>query len=218
MATLFIRSISPLTPSAATLAKRERAARAERRAAGRVRADLPTDTRPDALDAPTIGAAIDAWGTRLSALARRWGSVNDSADIVQNVALRLLSGAAQSYDPARGTLFAFLGTCIVRESIDAKRSWKRRDAASFDDSTGVGNERIGDLIPDASGLDPASAAVEVEILRIIDTRLSDIASATLRAWLETGSTTAIANRFGIPEGTAKRRLFDARAALAKIIG
>lgn len=217
MATLFIRSTVSLAPSAATLAKRERAARAERRAAGRIRADLSTSIRPDALDAPTIGAAIDSWMPRLASLARRWGSANDSQDIVQSVALRLLSGASASYDPARGTLFAFLSTCIVREAIDSRRSWKRRNAASFDDASAIG-ERIGDMIPDSSGLDPASAAVEVEILRIIDQRLSEIASATLRAWLETGSTAAIANRFGIPEGTAKRRLFDARAALAKILG
>ena len=214
MATIFVRSPLALAPSARTLANRERAARAERRAAGRVRPALDSRSfRPAALDAATIALAIDAWGAPLAALARRWG-VRDGEDIVQSVVVRLLSGAAESYDPARGALFSFLGTCVVREAIDAKRSWKRRAAASLDDASGVSNDRIGDLIPDASGLDPASAAVEIEILRIIDT-LPEIHSATLRAWLETGSTRSIALRCGVPEGTAKRRLFDARAALAK---
>jgi RNA polymerase sigma-70 factor (ECF subfamily) len=159
-------------------------------------------------DEEAIAEIFDRYAPFLFGLARRvTGDSGTAEDVVQEVITTLWT-SPDRFDPARGTLRAFLGVQAHRRAVDAVRRDVRRNtrenltaatsptnAVAADETEGVG---LVDLVRDAIGRLPAAQRRAVE--------LAYYGGLTQRE---------LAGMLGIPEGTAKSRLRLAHAKLSE---
>jgi RNA polymerase sigma-70 factor, ECF subfamily len=159
-------------------------------------------------DEEAIAEVFDRYAPFLYGLARRvTGERGSAEDVVQEVVTTLWTHP-ERYDPARGTLRAFLGVQAHRRAVDAVRRDVRRNArenrlqaltppgrdAAPDESDSLG---LVDAVRQAIGRLPAAQRRAVEL-----------------AYFEGFSQRELASALGIPEGTAKSRLRLAQTKLS----
>lgn len=145
------------------------------------------------------------YGRMLTALA--WRFLGDEADAEEVVADVLWQAWSESkaYDPARGSVTAWLVTLARSRAIDRLRAKKARQPRSA---------------PEPAGEDPPDPAVEVDeaqraqIVRTAVARLDSAERTALElAYFSDLSQSQIAERLGIPLGTVKTRI---RGAMMKL--
>jgi RNA polymerase sigma-70 factor (ECF subfamily) len=160
-------------------------------------------------DDEAVAEIFDRYGPFLYGLARRvTGDQNSAEDVVQEV-LTTLWSHPDRFDPARGSLRAFLGVQAHRRAVDAVRREVRRTnnenrQHSLDPAAGEPSvddvESLGlvDIVRQAIGRLPAAQRQAVE--------LAYFGGCTQRE---------LALQLGIPEGTAKSRLRLAQTKLSQ---
>jgi len=168
---------------------------------------------------------------------RRLGDRQLSEEVLQDTYLALWN-RAELYDPAAGSLIAWLSTIARNRAIDRHRALLRRTAIplnlvwSGDDADSEGPERVltaGTLLGSGAGgasEDPQRAVDQAESRAEIGAALAslpDVEREVLRlAYYEELTQTEIATRLGWPLGTVKTRtrraLFRLRAALTVEFG
>jgi RNA polymerase sigma-70 factor (ECF subfamily) len=160
-------------------------------------------------DDEAIAEVFDRFAPFLYGLARRvTGDSTLAEDVVQEV-LTTLWSHPERFDPARGSLRAFLGVQAHRRAVDAVRREVRRAAHE-------GREKA--LDPGAS--DPFPDETEsiglVDIIRQAIGRLpAPQRQAVELAYFQGCTQRELAGVLGIPEGTAKSRLRLAQAKLSE---
>lgn len=172
-------------------------------------ADALLVARLAAGDDDAIGEVFDRYGGFLLGVARRvTGSLALAEDVVQEV-LATLWGSPDRFDPARGSLRAYLGVMAHRRAVDALRGDSRRRAREV---------QCGFLDPSFGNgrCDEIDAATVGEAVRGAIARLPDGQRRAVELAFWHGRTyREVASDLGIPEGTAKSRLRLAQAKLAE---
>jgi len=180
--------------------ERARGSAAERALAHRLRAgdDTALTELYDTYSSFVFGLALRVIGDRSAA-----------EDVTQEVFVGLWT-QPDRFDPERGTLKAFLGTLCHRRSVDLIR-----------------NEESRRRREDKTAAEPVFAAqVDDDALRSVTARTVRIAVAALPANQRTALELAyfdghtyrqVADRLGIPEGTAKSRLRLALQRIAELL-
>jgi RNA polymerase sigma-70 factor (ECF subfamily) len=160
-------------------------------------------------DDDAIGEVFDRYAPFLLGVARRVTSNPGLAeDVVQEVLTSLWS-APDRFDPARGSLRAYLGVLAHRRAVDVVRTEVRRqareDRTAAEDGSRVEAQR--------------AAADDVEVAAVVRQaieRLPDDQRAAVELAFWHGRTyREVAVILAIPEGTAKSRLRLAQAKLAE---
>jgi RNA polymerase sigma-70 factor (ECF subfamily) len=158
-------------------------------------------------DDEALAEVLDRYGGVVLGIARRVSGRRDVAEeVVQDVLTALWREPAR-FDPARGTLRAYLGVQAHRRAVDAVRTDVRRRA----------REDRYDLFERRTGCsDFAEDASEAEAIRAAIARLPDAQRAAVELAYWGGRTTReVAVELDIPEGTAKSRLRLAQQKLAE---
>lgn len=160
-------------------------------------------------DDDAIGDVFDRYGGLVLGVARRvTGSLSLAEDVVQEV-LAALWRAPDRFDPARGSLRAYLGVMAHRRAVDALRRDSRRRAREA--QSGALDPPFG-----AARCDDIDAATLGEVVRGAIARLPDGQRRAVELAFWHGRTyREVASDLGIPEGTAKSRLRLAQAKLAE---
>jgi len=171
--------------------------------------DVVLVARLAAGDDEAVGDLFDRYGPVVFGLARRVsGSRSVAEDVVQEVMTALWSDPS-GFDPARGSLRAYLGVQAYRRAVDALRRDGRRRAreerrAAGDDGAGPGDH------------DPIDAAAVAGIVHDAIARLPAGQREAVELVFWHGHTyREVADVLAIPEGTAKSRLRLARAKLSE---
>lgn len=160
-------------------------------------------------DDEAIAEVFDRHAAFVFGLARRVTNDRSTAeDVVQEVFTALWCHP-ERFDPARGSLRAFLGVQAHRRAVDVIRRDVRRTARE---------NRQQDVIPTA--IDTVNEEVEssglVEMVRQAINRLPVAQRQAVELAYFGGCTQReVATRLGIPEGTAKSRLRLAQAKLGE---
>ena len=160
-------------------------------------------------DDEAVAEVFDRFAPFLYGLARRvTGDNNLAEDVVQEVVTTLWSHP-ERFDPARGSLRAFLGVQAHRRAVDAVRREVRR----------AGHEsREQALDPSASEPypDQTESVGLAEVVRQAIGRLpAPQRQAVELAYFQGCTQRELAGVLGIPEGTAKSRLRLAQAKLTE---
>ena len=159
-------------------------------------------------DDEAVAEIFDRYGPFLYGLARRvTGERTLAEEVVQDV-LTTLWSQPERFDPARGTLRAFLGVQAHRRAVDAVRRDVRRDAheARLSAMSPAGT----DTFPDAT-----DAFGQVDLVRQAIGRLPAAQRQAVELAYYYGCTQIeLATALGIPVGTVKSRL---RLAQAKLV-
>jgi len=156
-------------------------------------------------DAHALQAISLRYTRMLTALALRFsGDDADAEEVVADVLWQAWS-EAKSYDPARGSVAAWLVTLARSRAIDRLRARKVRQVRPADEN------------PDHPANDPAAAVDLAEQAQIVRAAVAGL-DANERAALELAyfsdlSQSQIAQRLGIPLGTVKTRI---RGAMIKL--
>ena len=159
-------------------------------------------------DDDAIGELFDRYGSFLLGIAQRVVRSRERAeDVVQEV-FTLLWTEPGRFDPARGSLRAFLGVQAQRRGIDVVRRETRREAREDRDATDP-TRRPGPR--EATDDVVVSAVVREAIERLPD----DQRIAVELAFWHGRTYREVATILEIPEGTAKSRLRLAQARLAE---
>jgi RNA polymerase sigma-70 factor (ECF subfamily) len=164
--------------------------------------------RLSAGDDEALDEVFDRYAGFVMGVARRvTGSAALAEDVLQEVLTGLWSNP-DGFDPARGTLRAYLGVLAHRRAVDALRRDTRRRARE---------ERCGALEPSVSRTDDdMDRATLGEAVRSAIARLPDEQRKAVELAFWQGRTyREVAVALGIPEGTAKSRLRLAQAKLAE---
>jgi RNA polymerase sigma-70 factor (ECF subfamily) len=159
-------------------------------------------------DDEAIEEIFDRFAPFLYGLARRvTGDGSSAEDVVQEV-LTTLWSHPERYDPARGSLRAFLGVQAHRRAVDSvRRQVRRASHEARNDTLSFVNSDVPDGV-DAMGL--------VEAVRQAIGRLPAAQrSAVELAYFQGCTQREVASVLGIPEGTAKSRLRLAHAKLSE---
>ena len=165
-------------------------------------------------DRVSFGELYDRMALPLYSVALKMlGQEAEAQDIVQEVFLSVWNKAA-SFNPARGSAFAWMVTQLRNRAIDRIRSRRRR---------GELMEEFGaDLEPQGSA--PPSAAENVDAgersqqVRAAMAKLSDEQRQVLRlAYFEGLTQSEIAKKLDEPLGTVKARAYRAMARLRDIL-
>jgi RNA polymerase sigma-70 factor (ECF subfamily) len=145
------------------------------------------------------------YGRMLTALAWRFlGDEGDAEEVVADVLWQAWSDA-KSYDPARGSVAAWLVTLARSRAIDRLRARKARQPQPG------GDPQPPDAPDPATELDEAQRA---QIVRSAVARLDSGERTALElAYFSDLSQSQIAERLGIPLGTVKTRI---RGAMIKL--
>ncbi|HWD42235.1 MAG TPA: sigma-70 family RNA polymerase sigma factor [Actinomycetota bacterium] len=150
-------------------------------------------------DEAALGELYDELSPLVYGLAvrvtRDWAAAED---ITQDVFLRVWRDP-RAFDPARGTWGAWLGTMTHRRAVD----WVRRSAAR--------QRRAADAAPPVAAPDPEETAVAGSVAKSVQAAIDDL-PATQReairlAYFDGLTYRQVAETLGIPEGTAKSRLW-----------
>ena len=158
-------------------------------------------------DEEAIGEVFDRYGGFVFGIARRVArSTPIAEDVVQEVLVALWHHP-ERFDPARGSLRAYLGVQAHRRAVDALRSDGRRKL------------REEQCVAPAStsgpyGADEMDAATVAEVVRNALARLPDEQREAVELAFWKGRTyQEVAEELGIPPGTAKSRLRLAQSKL-----
>jgi RNA polymerase sigma-70 factor (ECF subfamily) len=170
---------------------------------------------PDALlaarlcagDADALTDAYARHGALVYGLARRVADAATAEDVTQEIFVSLWEHPDR-FDPARGTLRAFLGVQAQRRAVDALRRDGRRAGRE---------QRHHDEDPERPR-DPVDDLVLRETVRgALDTLPPEQRAVVELAYVEGRTLCEIASCLGIPEGTAKSRLRLAQGKLAPLL-
>ena len=169
--------------------------------------------RLQAGDDQALRGVYDAYGGYVYGLARRVTANEQAAqDVTQDVFARLWE-RPDVVDLGRGSLRSFLGSLCHHRSVDVVRSEERRrarDTRASDFSIALGGEPQDDVA------DAAMTAVTAEMVRAALVAIPDKQREALSlAYFDGLTYRQVAQRLGIPEGTAKSRLRLGLAALAE---
>jgi len=153
--------------------------------------------------ADALADIVRGWHPRLTALARRLtGDAEASADLVQEAWLAIVRGLHSLDDPARFKPWAY--RIVSNKCADWVRSRQR--------------ERASHEAPRDPPRDDPAEPDEVRRLRVALSRLPGDQRAILSLfYVEQMSVRAIADVFGVPEGTVKSRMHHARNELRRTI-
>jgi RNA polymerase sigma factor (sigma-70 family) len=126
-------------------------------------------------------------------------------DITQEVFVRVWEDPG-AFDPARGSWGGWLGTMTHRRAVD----WVRRST--------VRRRRTADAAPPVAAPDPEETAVAGSVAKSVQAAVDDL-PATQReairlAYFDGRTYRQVAETLGIPEGTAKSRLWKGLRRLA----
>jgi RNA polymerase sigma-70 factor (ECF subfamily) len=159
-------------------------------------------------DDDALDEVFDRYAGFLLGVARRvTGSTALAEDVVQEV-LAALWRNPERFDPARGSLRAYLGVMAHRRAVDALRRDSRRRAR--EEQSGVLDPAFGRRPDD---MDRATLG---HVVRSAIARLPDEQRKAVELAFWQGRTyREVASVLGIPEGTAKSRLRLAQAKLAQ---
>jgi len=185
-------------------------------------AKVPAPASPDALrdailavaagDADSFAGLYDASSARVHGLVLR--VLRDPAqaeEVTQEVYLEVFRRAA-GFDPARGSALAWILTLAHRRAVDRVRS-----SQSQSDRDVAYESRANTQEPDPTG-EAALATLEAQRVRTALEQLSERQAEAIRlAYLDGLTQTQVADRLGIPLGTAKTRLRDGLLALRRIV-
>ena len=185
-------------------------------------AKVPAPASPDALrdailsvaagDADSFAGLYDATSARVHGLVLR--VLRDPAqaeEVTQEVYLEVFRRAA-GFDPARGSALAWILTLAHRRAVDRVRS-----SQSQSDRDVAYESRANTQEPDPTG-EAALATLEAQRVRTALEHLSERQAEAIRlAYLDGLTQTQVADRLGIPLGTAKTRLRDGLLALRRIV-
>lgn len=152
-----------------------------------------------ARDETALGELYDQFGSYVYGLAARVTRDPKAAeDLTQDVFLAIWE-RPEVFDPERGRLRTFLGTLAHRRAIDhVRREEARRKRATRDAAVGLPVPDVGEL---------AIAIVTAEQVRDAVERLpGDQRVAIELAYFGGLTYRQVAERLGIPEGTAKSRM------------
>jgi RNA polymerase sigma-70 factor (ECF subfamily) len=139
--------------------------------------------------------------------ARRLGDWGNAEDAVQETLLRAWRSADQ-FDPARGTVRAWLFTILRNLLVDMARARSRRPrATSLDDGTQT--PAVADDIE--ALLTSVAVAAALRELTVEQREVIDHCYFRARPHAE------VARQLGIPVGTIRSRLFYARDALKRVL-
>jgi RNA polymerase sigma-70 factor (ECF subfamily) len=179
-----------------------------------------------------FGALYDRYSASIFATAQRVSRDRGvAADVVQETFLTLWN-RAESFDPTRGSLIAWLSTIARNRTVDHLRAGGRRMApAPFsafgwadatDGSTTDWLERTGELVGAAAAEpEPESALVSKEAREAIATGLALLGpqerQVILLAYQEGLTQSEIAARLGWPIGTVKTRTRRAHRQLREML-
>jgi RNA polymerase sigma factor (sigma-70 family) len=150
-------------------------------------------------DEAALGELYDEFSPLVYGLAvrvtRDWAAAED---ITQEVFVRVWANP-QGFDPARGTWRGWLGTMTHRRAVD----WVRRSAA--------GRRRAAAAAPPIAAPDPEEAAVADSVAKSVQAAVDDLPAAQREAirlaYFDGQTYRQVAETLGIPEGTAKSRLW-----------
>jgi RNA polymerase sigma factor (sigma-70 family) len=119
-------------------------------------------------------------------------------DITQEVFVRVWEDP-QAFDPGRGTWRGWLGTMTHRRAVD----WVRRGE--------VRRRRTADAAPPVKAPDPEETAVAGSVAKSVQAAVDDLPAAQREAirlaYFDGQTYRQVAETLGIPEGTAKSRLW-----------
>lgn len=163
-------------------------------------------------DEDALRDALDQFGGFVHGLARRVTRDDAAADEVAQEVFVSLWERPDRYDPARGTLRAFLGVLTHRRAVD----WHRRAAAARRRDERSATQHTA-AVPDVA--EAATAVLLAErVRRAVDALPDDQRRALRLAYFDGLTYREVAAALEIPEGTAKSRLRLALARLASALG
>jgi RNA polymerase sigma factor (sigma-70 family) len=157
-------------------------------------------------DEAALGELYDEFSPLVYGLAARvtrdWAAAED---ITQEVFVRVWENP-QAFDPARGTWRGWLGTMTHRRAVD----WVRRSAAR--------RRRTADEATPIAAPDPEETAVAGSVAKSVQAAVDDLPAAQREAirlaYFDGQTYRQVAETLGIPEGTAKSRLWQGLRRLA----
>jgi RNA polymerase sigma-70 factor (ECF subfamily) len=157
-------------------------------------------------DETALGELYDECSPLVYGLAirvtRDWAAAQD---ITQEVFVRVWKDPG-AFDPTRGSWGAWLGTMTHRRAVD----WVRSSAAR--------HRRTADAAPPAAAPDPEAMAVAGSVAKSVRAAVDDLPAAqrdAIRlAYFDGQTYRQVAQTLGIPEGTAKSRLWQGMRRLA----
>jgi RNA polymerase sigma-70 factor (ECF subfamily) len=162
-------------------------------------------------DDGALGHVYDRYGSLVYGVARRvTNSTAAAEEITQEVFVQLWEHADR-FDPAKGSLRAFLGAITHRRAVDWVRGEiRRRDRESRtarDAATGTATT-LADITAELSNQDTAA-----KVRAAVETLPLEQREAVVLAYFGGLTFREVAATLGLPEGTAKSRL---RLGLAKL--
>jgi RNA polymerase sigma factor (sigma-70 family) len=157
-------------------------------------------------DEAALGELYDELSPLVYGLAARvtrdWAAAED---ITQEVFVRVWENP-RAFDPARGTWRGWLGTMTHRRAVD----WVRRSAAR--------RRHTADAAPPIAVPDPEETAVASSVAKSVQAAVDDLPAAQREAirlaYFDGQTYRQVAETLGIPEGTAKSRLWQGLRRLA----
>jgi len=177
--------------------------------------DVEVVARLVAGDERALGILFDRHGAMAYGLAM--AMVHDAADAEEVVAdaFAQLWRSAATFDPARGSVIAWVSTIVRSRALDLLRSQKRR-ARVLDDAAAMSAE--GSAPGLSSGAPSPDRGVELSEAQVLVRRALDDLPAAQRRALELAyfgglSQSEIAEELGEPLGTIKTRM---RAGMEKL--
>jgi len=162
-------------------------------------------------DASAFSALYAARAGRVKAYFRRSGFAEADADDLTQEAFRRAWGSLASFDAGRGTFAAWL--FAITRNVARRQFQRRADARDFD--PGLAEHTLV-----AQG-NPGDEAEARERLAALDACLGelpeDLATVVRLRYVEARTTRGVAKAAGLAEATARLRLSEALAALARCL-
>jgi RNA polymerase sigma factor (sigma-70 family) len=177
-------------------------------------ADLELVARLMAGDSSALAEIYDRYSGLVYALARRvLGDDALAEDITQEVFVFVWE-YPQRFDPARGSLRAWLGLLAHRRSVDRVRAEVRRTNREAHAEPALGPISAENDVDDRLSLD----WLAVRVREGLDRLPAEQREALVLAYYGARTHRQVADELAIPEGTAKSRLRLALKKLNEILG
>ena len=157
-------------------------------------------------DEAALGEWYDEFSPLVYGLAARVTRDWAAAEDITPGSVRARVERPQAFDPARGTWRSWLGTMTHRRAID----WVRRSAAR--------HRHTAATPPPVAAPGPEEAAVAGAVAKSVQAAVDDLPEAQREAirlaYFDGQTYRQVAETLGIPEGTAKSRLWKGLRRLA----